>query len=504
MLSRRDLLRLGLLSAGAASIPAGRLVELALADGIPPGDGPTGAASPPVTPFAATLPIAARLTPTRSDAFADYYDIFMQEADIQLLPGRKTRMFTYNGTYPGPTIFATRNRPAIVTQHNGLTVDTSIHNHGSYVNGDSDGHPADAIRPGFSKTYSYGNGDEKAPDDVTSHTQWYHDHVEHATATNVYRGLAGFYLFDDPNEAPLNLPSGAEDIPIVIQDKLFNADNSLNYPFPGNGSDNGVLGDVLLVNGAPQPRFEVERRKYRFRFLNGCPARNLQLSLGSTAGMKLIASEGGMLERPVPISSVFIAPAERYEVIVDFANYPLGSKVVLRNLQGGKRTTDVMRFDVVRNAVDTSTVPARLRTIIRIPEADATVRRSFKFERSNGQWEINGKTFDPNRIDAAPRAGDTEIWTLVNGSGGWLHPVHIHLLNFQVLTRNGKPPLPQEAGWKETVKVGPNETLRVIMKWPPVPDIGAPIGQFHDRYVFHCHNLEHEDHDMMMQIKVQP
>jgi FtsP/CotA-like multicopper oxidase with cupredoxin domain len=218
--------------------------------------------------------------------------------------------------------------------------------------------------------------------------------------------------------------------------------------------------------------------------------------------MTLIASEAGFLERPVPISSVFMAPAERYEVVVDFAKYPLGSKVVLRNLQGGARTTDVMRFDVVRDAVDTSTVPARLRTIPRIPETDATVFRTFKFERGNGQWQINGKTFDANRIDAAPRVGDTEIWTLVNGSGGWLHPIHIHLLNFQVLDRNGKPPLPQEAGWKETVKLGPNETVRVIMKWPAIPEIGAPRGDFFDRYVFHCHNVEHEDHDMMMQIRV--
>jgi FtsP/CotA-like multicopper oxidase with cupredoxin domain len=436
------------------------------------------------------------------DADVDYYDIYMREAEIPVLPGPPTRMFTYNGMYPGPTIVATRNRPVSVTQHNGLAVNTSIHNHGAYVGGDSDGHPADAIAPGKSKPYFYPNAVETAPDDVTSHLQWYHDHVEHATSTNVYRGLAGLYLFVDPNEAALGLPSDGADISLVIQDRLFNADNSLNYPFPANDSDNGVLGDVILVNGAPQPYLKVERRKYRLRFLNGCPARNLELSLGSGVPLQVIAAEAGLLEHPVSVSSLFIAPAERYEVIVDFARYPKGSSLVLKNLQGGTRTKDVMRFDVTWDAVDTSTVPDRLRTIPRILEADATMRRRFVFERTNGQWVINGKTFDRRRIDATPRVGDTEIWTLANNSGGWLHPVHIHLLNFQVLDRNGRPPAPQESGWKETVKVGPNEVVRVIMKWPVVPLNNGIVGQYPATYVFHCHNLEHEDHDMMMQFKV--
>ncbi len=216
----------------------------------------------------------------------------------------------------------------------------------------------------------------------------------------------------------------------------------------------------------------------------------------------MIASEAGLLQAPVSVSSLLMVPAERYEVIVDFARYAVGTSVVLKNLQGGDRTTDVMRFDIVRDAMDTSTVPAHLRTIRRIPEADATVRRRFVFERTNGQWVINGMTFDPTRIDATPRVGDTEIWTLENSSGGWLHPIHLHLLNFQVLDRNGKPPTAQESGWKETVRLGPNEIVRVIMKWPPIPANGGIVGAFRDTYVFHCHNLEHEDHDMMLQFKV--
>jgi spore coat protein A len=501
-LSRRELIRLGLISAGAAALPAAKLVEVALGEGVPPGDGPTGPASPRVTPFVAHLPIPTPLVPSFKDTAGDHYDIFEKVANIQLLPGRKTPMMTYNEQFPGPMIVATLDRPSIVTYHNQLAINTTIHNHGEYVNGSSDGHPDDFIRPGTSKTFFYPNSSEKDPADVVSHTQWFHDHTEHATAFNVYHGLAGLYLFKDPKDASLNLPSGAADIPLVITDKMFNADNSLFYTFPDHGSGNGFLGDVMLVNGAPQPRLEVGRRKYRFRVLNACDARNVELVLSTNVPLTLIASEAGFLEHPVSTASLFIAPAERYEVVIDFARYPIGTKVVLKNLQGGKRTTNLLRFDVAFPATDTSAVPARLRTIPRIPEARATVQRRFQFERGNGQWLINGKTFDPNRIDAQPRVGDTEIWTLVNGGGGWLHPIHIHLLNFQVLDRNGKPPLPQESGWKETIKLGPGETVRVIMTWPPVPDNGGIPGRFGNTYVFHCHNIEHEDHDMMMQIKV--
>ncbi len=147
---------------------------------------------------------------------------------------------------------------------------------------------------------------------------------------------------------------------------------------------------------------------------------------------------------------MLLAPAERYEVIVDFAQYPIGTSVVLKNLQGGDRTTNVMRFDVVRDAVDTSTGAGPPADNSKDPGGAGDVRRRFVFERDNGQWVINGKTFDPNRIDAQPRVGDTEVWTLENKSGGWLHPIHIHLTNFQVLDRNGRPPLAQESGWKET------------------------------------------------------
>lgn len=502
VLSRRDMIRLALVSAGAAALPAGRLVEIALGGGIPPGDGPTGPDSPRVTPFARALSIPPRLTPTRTVAGVDHYDVFMREADLQILPGRKTRVFTYNGFLPGPTILAIRNRPAAVTFHNGLRVDTSVHNHGAYVAGDSDGHPADAIPPGTSKTNFYPNGVDVPEDDVASHTQWYHDHIHHQTATNVYRGLAGFYLLHDPNEDAFRLPSGAQDVPICIQDKLFNRDNSLNYPFPRHGSGNGVVGDVILVNGVPQPKFAVARRKYRLRFLNGCNARNLQLALSTGQSLVVIASEAGFLERPVSLRSLFIVPAERYEAIVDFAQYPVGTSVVLQNQQGGERTTDVMRFDVTADAVDTSTVPDRLRTIEQIAEGQVSVRRHFRFHRDNGEWVINGKTFDPNRIDAEPRVGDVEVWTFENKSGGWLHPIHLHLLDFQVLDRNGKAPNPEESGWKETVSLGPNETIRVIMHWPPIPDDGGIRGRFRTTYAFHCHNLEHEDHDMMLQFKV--
>ena len=327
MLSRRDLIRSG--SSARAPRPCrpaawrrSRWGTACRPETVPPA--PT---VPRLTPFAATLPIPTPLAPTRVDAVGDHYDIFMHEADVQLLPGRKTRMMTYNGTFPGPMIVARLNRPAIVTYHNQLSVNTSVHNHGEYVSGDSDGHPDDAILPGHSKTCFYPNTSEKPPDDIVSHTQWFHDHVEHATAFNVYHGLAGLYLFKDPKDAVLNLPSGPFDIPLVFTDKIFNADHSLFYTFGDNGSGNGFLGDVMQVNGAPLPRLAVSRRKYRFRILNACDARNLQLGLGSNGPITIIASEAGFLRRPAPAASVFMAPAERYEIVIDFARFPIGARV---------------------------------------------------------------------------------------------------------------------------------------------------------------------------------
>ncbi|HEV3402380.1 MAG TPA: multicopper oxidase domain-containing protein, partial [Acidimicrobiales bacterium] len=219
-----------------------------------------------------------------------------------------------------------------------------------------------------------------------------------------------------------------------------------------------------------------------------------ELALSSGHTLKQIASDGGLLPGVVPRNTVAIWPGERVEVVVDFSQVPLGSQVVLRNLLGSGRTADVMRFDVVRRETDSSRVPRRLRPLERLAEASAAITRDFSFDIIGMPlaWSINGRVFDENRVDADPALGSTEIWRLTTPTT-MNHPVHLHLVMFQVLDRNGWPPDAAESGWKDTVIVNYGEVVRVI----------ARFEDYTGRYVFHCHNLEHEDHMMMAQFEVR-
>ncbi len=452
--------------------------------------------------FQAHLTFPPVLKPVRRTATTDFYRVTLQEGVANILPGLTTPIWGYDGLFPGPTVLTERGRRVVLEHVNRLPVPTSMHTHGAYVDGDSDGHPSNLVLPGRSKTYFLNN-------DETARTQWYHDHALHITAENVYRGLAGMYLIRDDFEQNLPLPRAEHDVPLVIQDRFFNEDGSFDYPVDhGDHSSNGVLGNVVLVNGKPWPRFEVAARRYRFRILNGANARVYEIALGNGQPFTFIGSEGGLVERPVRLRSLPIAPGERAEIVVDFSDVPAGSSVVLRNRRGKKGSAQIMRFDVVPSiARDDSRVPGMLRpTAVQFdpthlptrPER-ATRTRRFVFKRSGGFWTINGKIFDTNRIDAAPREGSTEIWEFVNNGGGWVHPIHLHLANFQILDRNGRTPPPWERGvWKETVFLDGGDTVRVLIKFPTVPR-GPHPGDFVDRYAFHCHLIEHEDHDMMLQ-----
>jgi spore coat protein A, manganese oxidase len=261
-----------------------------------------------------------------------------------------------------------------------------------------------------------------------------------------------------------------------------------------------VLGDSVLVNGAVQPFFEVSNTRYRFRILNASNARQYELALDSGFPLVQVGSDGGLLSTPQTLRRIRLAPAERFDVIIDFSEYPVGSKVVLKNLLGRGSTADVMRFDVVSKEKDESRIPPRLADVEEPEPAKAAVSRSFQFERGvpGGPWLINGEPFDQERMDARPRLDSTEIWTLDMGFGGLknrtgvAHPVHLHLVQFRVLDRNGKKPFPEDAGWKDTVNLLPHEKIRIL----------ARFSGHRGRYVYHCHNLEHEDMRMMANFEV--
>jgi spore coat protein A len=278
----------------------------------------------------------------------------------------------------------------------------------------------------------------------------------------------------------------------MIQDRSFNADGSFRYRFD---LDRGFRGDTILVNGAVAPRMTVERRIYRLRFINASNARAYKLELGNGRKMLQIASDGGLLPgKPVARTQIPLEPAERVDVLVDFRQFGVGSKVVLRNTVGEPSTTAVMRFDVVKGGAEEARIPKRLAEEEELPEVNMERSWPLTFEGLAGGgsvWRIAGGGFSENRIDARPRQGTTELWTWVNTSER-THPMHMHGYHFRVVSIDGQPPHPGDAGWKDTVAVYAHQTVVVR----PYFDYFTGV------YVFHCHAAEHGDMSMMGQMEV--
>jgi spore coat protein A, manganese oxidase len=534
MLSRRQLLELGVPAVVAAALPVPKAW--------PSSDGITAPKSPATTPFRASLPIPrpdppitispdeliARLraqpnpVPQRelTDDFVnfirgevsdeiDLYDYDMREAPVEIIPGLSTTIWGYDGRFPGPFIRASAGGTTVIRFTNSLPAfagtgeGTVIHLHGGHMPPEWDGFAAEFMPYGTSRYYIY-------PNRQRAGTLWFHDHAMDITGPDVYRGLAGFYTITDDFERGLQqarvLPDDAYDMPLVIQDRIFQADGSLFYD---SFSHDGFLGDTFLVNGAVQPACRVEPRRYRFRLLNGSNARYYEVEFNNGLPFVQVGIEaGGLLPASVERRSIRMAMAERHDVIVDFSKLA-GKSVVLNNIlqqtdgrgPGGvdrSNPTPLVRFDVTLPLSGIAdSLPIANATALRPvdpPVGPVAATRTFRFVRTNGAWAINGRFFDPARSDANVRLNDIEEWTLVNGSGGWQHPIHIHDVTFQVLDRNGAPPPPWEAGWRDMVNLGKNETARVRLRFDDY------VGKYH----FHCHNVEHEDMRMMGRFDVLP
>ncbi|KAH7357472.1 Cupredoxin [Pyrenochaeta sp. MPI-SDFR-AT-0127] len=420
----------------------------------------------------------------------------------QIYPKLKpARLVGYNGSSPGPTIIVPRGTETVVRFLNNGDRENSVHLHGSPSRAPFDGWAEDLTLQQQYKDYYY-------PNSQSARFLWYHDHAVHFTAENAYFGQAGAYLVTDPAENSLGLPSGygQYDIPLVLSSKYYNSDGTLKTSI---GEEDSLWGDVIHVNGQPWPFFNVQPRKYRFRILNAAVSRNFDLyfvkstATGTKLPFKVIASDAGLLQNPVQVQHVITAAAERWEVVFDFSQYA-GQTILLRNIQdaGGLGTDDeydntdkVMQFKVSAAPVtDTSTVPQNLRTVP-FPQASTGIDHQFRFHRSNGQWQINDVGFADaaNRILANVPRGKVEIWKLENKSGGWTHPIHVHLVDFRILQRNGRGVEPYEsAGLKDVVWLGKNEEVLVEAHYAPWNGV----------YMFHCHNLIHEDHDMMAAFNV--
>ncbi|HET6741717.1 MAG TPA: multicopper oxidase domain-containing protein [Kribbella sp.] len=455
-------------------------------------------------PFQVPLPIPPVKKPLRSDATTDYYRVVQRRARVEILPGLKTEVMGYDGLLPGPTFDVRSGRTTVVEQVNDLDAPTVVHLHGGHTPAPSDGWPLDMILPATGghaghemmpggtmttgkRTYTYPNQQRAA-------TLWYHDHTMDYTAPQVYRGLFGAYIIRDAEEDKLPLPKGDREIPLVIADRAFDEDGSFLYPLAKDGHGveqkymEGVIADVTLVNGAPWPVHEVDAVRYRFRILNASNARRYELAFDKgPAKFVQIGSDGGLLDKPVDHETVVIAPAERFDVVVDFSQYQPGDEVTVVNKLDGD--ANVMRFRIARKAADDTRVPETLSTYAVTPRPSGVVRREWRFRRGDAGghkgWTINGKAFDPQVMQAQVKLGQYEIWTFVTDVH---HPVHVHLAPFQVLTRGGKAKVAEfDHGWKDTVDIRPAEVVEVLVHFT----------DHKGKYLIHCHNLEHEDMAMM-------
>lgn len=359
------------------------------------------------------------------------------------------------------------------------------------------------LEPGGRKTYVYDLMEDGRPERAAF--QWYHDHRLDRTARHSWKGLAGMWIVDDEFDEALPLPRGHRDIPLMIGDRTFDRHNQLIDPFTNKRPPaDGILGQSILVNGAYMPHHGVAPCRYRLRILNVSGFRSYNLQLSDGAPMIQIASDSGLMPKPVRRREILLGPAERVEVIVDFAGRR-GETVELRssahhagrNPEGAHTYGGaLMQFRVGHERrPDHTRVPRRLRPL---PEWTRKAKRKpdHRWEITiagffKTTWRINGRTFNPGYVETKPRLGTTETWELVNKTNV-AHVMHLHHTDWYLLERNGKAPPPWEDCLKETFFLFPGEKILVA-------------GHFSDytgKFVVHCHMFDHEDHGLMSQFQV--
>jgi suppressor of ftsI len=426
-----------------------------------------------------------------------------QAGESRLLPGRRTPTWGINGAFLGPTLRARRGEKVSMSLTNHLPDATTLHWHGMHLPAEMDGGPHQMVQPG-----AVWNPEWEI--DQPAATLWYHPHPHQSTADHVSRGLAGLFIIEDDEAARSGLPDsyGVDDIPLILQDRQFNDDGTIDLrgasfmqSLVGVGGA-GVLGDTILVNGTYDPHVRVSTSLVRFRLMNASNGRSYNLGFTDSREFHLVAQENGLLERPLPLRGLQLSPGERAEIVVAFKP---GERVVLRSfppelglefptsrLYGGEDTFDMIEVRARDRLTESRPLPDTLRgapPAIRVPEKPHT--RSFRID---GNLRINGKSMDMNRIDEVCPAGEVEIWE-VTGDAQVMHNFHVHGLTFNVIEYAGKKPDAWLRGPKDTVRVPPGGTMRLAVALPTYTDPKTP-------YMYHCHILRHEDVGMMGQFTV--
>ncbi len=447
---------------------------------------------------------------------------------VGLLPGAQTSVWRYEGevvqgtpqnfepipgSFLGPTIRVHRGQTIRVNFTNNLPEMTLMHWHGLHVPEAMDAHPRFTVEPGASYVYEFTVMNRAG-------TYWYHPHPDMRTATQVCRGLAGLFIVTDDEEQALGLPSGEAEIPIVLQDRIFAPDNQFAYqPI----TMVGYLGDRVLVNGKMARSVDVASRTYRLRFLNGSNSRFYKLAWSDGTPLTVIASDGGLLEAPVERPYLMLSPGERYEVIADFRGAPLrrNRRLVsqafspMGNMGNGGAALPngaafpIMSFRVRLRVVDNFVLPPTLSAITRYRLEDAVNvgnPRAFPITFQMGMFMLNGGMFEMNGVAANENVAlnTLEVWDIPNQAGmvQMAHPMHIHLVQFQIIERQMNPSGATnyegvrygfvDSGWKDTFMLMPGERVRLLLRFE----------DFMGKFVYHCHNLEHEDMGMMRNFQV--
>ncbi len=503
--------------------------------------------------------------PTANPAFTPDLDITLRAApaEVQLLPGALTQVWSYQaqvhagdaaqvqaipGSYLGPIIRARTGQKLRVTFENELpeaSQSSIIHWHGLHTPAHVDGHAGSVVRPGERYVYEFTVNDRAG-------TYWFHPHPHGTIGKQVIMGLAGLFLISDEEEEAAGLPTGAQEIPVVIQDRTFDEQNQFVYAPDMMSQMMGFLGDRILVNGTPDLSLDLATRAYRLRLLNGSNSRIYKLAWDTGTPLTVIGTDGGLLEAPVERPFVMLAPGERIELWADLRDLSVGTTLTLvsqafdgaegveadggmggmqgmsgmdHGAMGGTANgnapplgaaLDILRVRVARQERETLTLPARLSTIQRHRLEDAVNQdapRPVALSLRNMEWRINGKTFEMNVVapEEVVKLDTLELWEIINETNpgemmdpmGMAHPIHIHGGQFQVIGREVLPELQAgwegvkdgyvDEGWKDTVLVMPGERVRLLIAFRDYPGT----------YVYHCHNIEHEDAGMMRNYRVE-
>lgn len=414
--------------------------------------------------------------------------------------------FQINESFPSPTIRKSKGDSVEISFKNGIGQESIIHWHGFIIPPDMDGHPRNAVSSGQNYAYKYTLNQRAG-------TYWYHPHPDKLTGEQVYKGMAGFYIIEDEEEKALNLPSGKFEIPLLIQDRKVTGSGEIIFnPSRPEKMMTGILGDQILINGVPTPYHEVESSVYRLRLLNGSNARIYNIAFKDNTPYTVIGADGGLLPSAIETTELLLAPGERADILVDFSKFTnksvkLISKIfeipssggMMGNMMGGGGLEQGIGFSLMEFRINKSTnsapfsIPKKLSESNFPTRSQASKTREILLSMQMMQGHtINGKRFSMNRVDEQVKQGDTEIWEFVNETNQ-PHPMHVHAVQFKVLQRTGnRGIIPTEKGWKDTVLVMPNERVQVVMKFTSEKGL----------YVFHCHNLEHEDNGMMANFEV--